>query len=899
MPNPVADIKTLSAQFPIALFPVRIETRFIVDPRELRIRVYPDEIAADLHQPALTADEELAGTTYWNAAWEPTGELDAWRRLVLIATPERAAWIVRATTPTNVATRPTGSPMFPTVPLRDRQLPAAVARTLPSCWVAVAYRGGTEIVRAVGNQIIEPLAMSYRPTLAEDSPELVNVNELMLEPELMWAIDWSAAVSNGMGLALPLTGTDLEQGFDRLIVVGVRTHANPQVGRQALEQLLDSHHYTRGLALVAQGTPTNNSGEGTSAYPPPADPVRSHKIEIAPTVLGPTTDAAVLARALGVSTAVFEHVDGAAWIEQQRARAMNEALWPCTMGYYLEQLATPLVTAANLRATRDHFAAFVRGRGPLPAFRVGRVPYGVLPTVSLRSWKESASSPTIDQRLPQMLEAWRAVFLQERDKIARTGRTGDPDADLLEVLSIDASSREVRSRETLGPAYVKGILQLFGQPSTIDDAARTALVTAVLARAQITDAPRVTAFTWADDALRISRPLVTSEVPSELATLSPNYIQTLRTTSQMAELRAAGQPNDRHDKAPLLFYLLRQGALVECARIGVELAIAAGVATALDRVEPELIRIAPRHADAEDDMGSVRAAAPGERAHAARRLVARSGVEHGSRAHGRPRFPRRARGARADTDRGARATDDRDARHVLAPARRVDHVVRDQAARGDASAPAGRDVPRRVRVGGEPAPQADAAARHRRRPHPRAVARARCDGRGPAQRPPDTGRRGARARHRRPVVGAGAPRARATRRCAPGPARRRRARLPVRARAPRRAARSVHCTLPPEVPDRARSGRRAGVAHRANRRARCRRWARIARRDHRYHAVAVDRPNEAAAGRGRGSHRGGRVPRSARRRCRRRGGSADRRVGVPGGHGERGPRGRYARDVGR
>ena len=42
-------------------------------------------------------------------------------------------------------------------------------------------------------------------------------------------------------------------------------------------------------------------------------------------------------------------------------------------------------------SAREHFIRHVRGRGPLPALRVGAVPYGILPVTSLTRWAVPAT----------------------------------------------------------------------------------------------------------------------------------------------------------------------------------------------------------------------------------------------------------------------------------------------------------------------------------------------------------------------------------------------------------------------------------------------------------------------------------------------------------------------------
>src|SRR5258708_7897927 len=105
----------LDARKPLLLFPVRIETRFVdsANSSQLLVRIYPDQISVDAHDPELTDGEVRDAQAYWSIVWR-TGTLPAtdspirtaWRVLVGHYHAPRAAWIVRQTAPTNLAARP-------------------------------------------------------------------------------------------------------------------------------------------------------------------------------------------------------------------------------------------------------------------------------------------------------------------------------------------------------------------------------------------------------------------------------------------------------------------------------------------------------------------------------------------------------------------------------------------------------------------------------------------------------------------------------------------------------------------------------------------------------------------------------------------------------------------------
>ena len=90
-----------SADTPILLLPLRVETRF--KGSELLVRVFPDEIAIDTHEEIPTVAEAAAGHEYWTALAsnsDETSRKEAWRKLVDAFTAPRAAYVVMRTKPT-------------------------------------------------------------------------------------------------------------------------------------------------------------------------------------------------------------------------------------------------------------------------------------------------------------------------------------------------------------------------------------------------------------------------------------------------------------------------------------------------------------------------------------------------------------------------------------------------------------------------------------------------------------------------------------------------------------------------------------------------------------------------------------------------------------------------------
>jgi len=93
--------------------------------------------------------------------------------------------------------------------------------------VVIGTRGSVT-KQAVGVSVTEPLALTVGPdSLASDQIQLGPDVRFKLDAAVLWTIDWKAALDNGMGVVLPLDAEDLRLGFDRLIVIGVKTSMDP------------------------------------------------------------------------------------------------------------------------------------------------------------------------------------------------------------------------------------------------------------------------------------------------------------------------------------------------------------------------------------------------------------------------------------------------------------------------------------------------------------------------------------------------------------------------------------------------------------------------------------------------------------------------------------------------
>lgn len=454
-------------QQPILLLPVRLEAVYATSAdgdAELRVRVFPDDVHVDSHEPGLTKGEQRVGRAYWEAVHAATTDEEraaAWDALVSRAA-RRATWVREALTPTNA---PPAAPTFPEVEtVEEAWMRAARTRLLPDHFEFSAYRDGVLQWRKAGATIPDTLPLGVAPTAAGDGAD---DDEIPLDPESRWLADFLKARSVGMALAVPLDSPD--DRFDLLTAVGIGSQDAATAGARLQEQLV-AHSHTGGLSLVPPRTPTNNTAGSRSAW-------RSRQAPLAPTERDARRarhdqvseqEAARLGRALGIDGAVAlapatdpadEHAELSAAVHRLRARSLmwSRALGPVEQAMLDE---TP-VDEPWLHAAADHFAAHVRSRGPHPLLRIGRQPYGVLPVSSLDVWIGAAP----DDLLARHVGSFQAAFAEHTNRAARILEGPDQDAVLIDLLSFQATPRrlarwfhQVSGRENRPPPSTAGAI---------------------------------------------------------------------------------------------------------------------------------------------------------------------------------------------------------------------------------------------------------------------------------------------------------------------------------------------------------------------------------------------------------------------------------------------------------
>jgi hypothetical protein len=444
-----------------------------------------DEILVIPTQSPLATAERAAVAAFWQATWlagDDRAKQQAARAALEGAVgAARAAELVADYRPFNLAdprnaeaALSTAFLVFPPDPptKQDPWSQAPQVRNFPERFVVLGYIGGAQVLEAVG--VVVSLPLYVGPDPAADASRTIHPEggDLFVPDELKWMVDFESAVAAGMGLAIDITVDQARVGLDRLLVLGLQLGATDADGQAALEELL-RHHAAGpgGLAVLPQGTPTNNTTGNASGHTQLDDADLSFDDRRDAPLFTLTADPMQkrdgqwLAELLGVDPTFLASIHGSGGADQPQTRAMQRALWPATLGYWMDKMLTPIFDDAAVDDTRWFFTQYVSGRGAVPAIRIGGQPYGILPTTAFSRirWVDPPIEPAgpLDSRrafLARLLALLRTIdedWTTMSNGVSFVGKPGDAHQTLLDILGLHPASVEFHSRyaESLNELY--------------------------------------------------------------------------------------------------------------------------------------------------------------------------------------------------------------------------------------------------------------------------------------------------------------------------------------------------------------------------------------------------------------------------------------------------------------
>jgi len=620
-----------------------------------------DEILVVPTDTPLSAAESGVLSTYWQSIWladdDPSQISAANAALTAAVGAARAAQLISSYVPFNLADRP-AAPLtkksvalsvafviFPPDPATTQQswTQAPQVRQFPDRFVVLGFNGSTQTVEAVGSPITLPLYTGPDPSADPNTDPTSCIHpdgaDLFVPDQLQWMVDFDRAVAAGMALAIPLTADQYANGFTRLIVLGLKLSSASKDGPAALQEMLAHHQWSRsGFFLLPQGTPAHNAAGSSAAATPENDADASFNDRLNRPLFSPVSDPRQkrdgqwLAEYLHLDAAFVAGVHGSDGVDQMQVRAMQTALWPATLGYWMDTLFTPnpgttsIFSDAVIESTRSFFTSYVSGRGPLPAIRIAGQPYGILPVTAFSriQWFQRDQRPnspylaSLYDLLRQLDPDWTTMS----QNVAWVGKTGDPHQTLLDIVGLTPSSIEYYSRNAeslsqlfnmfnrfaLGPSWFTALTNLNLQALAVALLRKLGYTGSALPDLLnhyfLTDSPQIT--TIIDDrALSETTPIRSYTLDNR------NYIQWLidaATQSLDALRQESGFTNNQSPQA-LLYLWLRHALMLGYYSTSYNLHSSAGILTAPEllamRVEPTFVHVAEAPGTTESRFGAL------------------------------------------------------------------------------------------------------------------------------------------------------------------------------------------------------------------------------------------------------------------------------------------------------
>ncbi|MEZ0539921.1 hypothetical protein [Fibrella arboris] len=573
-----------------------------------------------------TAPDIRAGKVYWRSRWLGNVPDQAQATLDAAVGTSRAATVSTATKPARWDSLQDKAPADefasvvvlaqPAVPTGQEGQHASYADVLPDQFVVIGYRDQRKVFDVTGRAIPDRIWLSPNVDPLDGSISRAADGKLHFEGELAWMKDFDAAVDRGLGLRINLqeaiTQTVVNEqnstqeladvilrqvttlGLTRLLVVGINAVDGRENGPVLLEKLFDNHHYGQtGLSFVPQGTPTNNTEAQDAGPGGELAASDSFVLERSGPLFTDQPTAAFYQRPngqrmadyLGIRSSVFQHIAHSSDVELAEAQAMNVALYNATLAYYFDEMMDPLVSRADQHRIYQFFTQHVSARGSLPVLRVGRQPYGVLPTTALERWQWTNDEMHEGRQFAVPFYEKLVSLIQFFDRrwggltayashAGQAGQSLTSNQQLLDLLGLQPASVTYGQRWLYGRQFIRSFVYiLLGRDVSAEEMERWKTRAATLLdQLGISAEPALLSKTFAHPAIPLkSVPLIDSLPLSEQnavqplfnkadGTAGPNYLEWLR-HSPLSAIQADAILNEQGElvKAPntLLYALLK------------------------------------------------------------------------------------------------------------------------------------------------------------------------------------------------------------------------------------------------------------------------------------------------------------------------------------------------------
>ena len=362
------------------------------------------EIILAIATDIVLIDPELTAVIrYWQAVWladkNATALTQAWNNLLTVVSEQRATTLIKEYKPGNLSEPPpTATTRAATIVRVEFVVFAATdelesklhawsqpptTNILPERFVFLAYQNGEQAMPPqLGNLVAPRLILGPDPAAEEGedfrlatqddatADSSINEGDLIFSEHMRWMFDFDDAVAKGMGFKINLSSQQAASGFDRVFVLGMKLGADQAQGQTLVQDLFAQHQTSRkGFSIIKQGTPTNNTEADDSGYSWRQDPDKSFDIYFTDATPDDPADAAHkrdgrwLAELLGLDPAKLHSVENYYASDIAEAKAMQRALWPATLGHFMDSMMHPVFSKQVIEQTRDFFTQYVIGGG--------------------------------------------------------------------------------------------------------------------------------------------------------------------------------------------------------------------------------------------------------------------------------------------------------------------------------------------------------------------------------------------------------------------------------------------------------------------------------------------------------------------------------------------------------